>query len=159
MSWSSLFDKSHILKGVPIDADIELQCRQCGILFKTRNAYHIGYSEIHFINPEEVSKCHHSMKHLQLTNNWFPTREIHKDFIDGSWASLFDYSHILEGVPVDADIELICIKCKTLFYTKNTYYVGYSEVFYLNPEEQGKCNHGLRDLKLTKRWFPDLVGK
>jgi len=54
-----------------------------------------------------------------------------------SWTSLFDYSHLLEGVPVDAVIELQCRKCNTLFHTKNAYYIGYSEIFYVNPEEKG----------------------
>ena len=75
-----------------------------------------------------------------------------------SWSAMFDETHILRGVPVDADIELKCRKCNTLFYTKNAYYVGYSEVYYANPEEQGKCSHSLKHMKPTKRWFPDSVG-
>jgi len=67
LSWSSLFDKSHILKGVPIDADIELQCRCCRSLFKTKNAYHIGYSEICYVNPEEQDKCNHQLKDIKPT--------------------------------------------------------------------------------------------
>ncbi len=27
MSWTALFDRAHIVKGVPVDAEIELQCR------------------------------------------------------------------------------------------------------------------------------------
>jgi len=29
MGWSALFDHTHIVKGVPVDAEIELQCRIC----------------------------------------------------------------------------------------------------------------------------------
>ena len=158
MSWSSLFDKSHILKGVPIDAGIELQCRHCKILFKTKNTYYIGYSEIFYSNSKEASRCNHDTRDLKPTNNWFPSKDIHKELKDGSWASIFDYTHIIEGAPVDADIELKCKRCNTLFYTKNAYYVGYSEVFYVNSEEQGICKHLLRDLKLTNRWFPASEG-
>ena len=159
MSWSTMFDRTHILRGVPVDADIELRCRLCRTLFKTKNAYYIGYSEIYNINPNEQGKCNHGLKSLEPTNNWFPSRDIHEEMSDGSWASIFDYSHILEGVPVDADIELKCRSCNTLFYTKNAYYVGYSEVFYVDPEEQGKCNHNLKDIRPTKRWFPDSAGR
>ena len=158
MSWSALFDNTHILKGVPVDADIELRCRKCNTLFRTTNTYHIGYSKIHYINPEEQGNCNHGLKELETTKNWFPTREIHKKVSDGSWVTLFDHSHILEGAPIDADIELKCRKCNTKFTTKNAYYIGYSELFYLNPEEQGKCTHGLKDIKPTKKWFPSSVG-
>ncbi len=154
MTWSALFDRTHILKGVPVDADIELQCRRCKTLFRTRNAYYIGYSEIHYTNPKEKGSCGHDIKELQPTNNWLPNREIHQKFTDGSWASLFDYSHILEGVPIDADIELQCRKCKTLFRTMNAYYIGYSEINYINHDETGRCKHNLNDLRATKRWFP-----
>jgi uncharacterized C2H2 Zn-finger protein len=157
MSWSPLFDRTHILKGVPVDADIELRCKRCRTLFKTKNAYHIGYSEILYSNSKEIGQCNHDLKSLEPTNNWFPIREIHKEFSDGLWASLFDYSHILEGAPIDADIELKCRKCNTKFQTKNAYYIGYSELFYLHPEEQGKCNHDLKDIILTKKWFSDSV--
>ncbi len=158
MSWSPLFDRTHILKGVPVDAEIELKCRRCNTLFKTKNAYHIGYAKIQYINPEEAGKCDHELKHLQPTNKWFPLRDIHKEMSDGSWVSLFDYSHILEGVPVDADIELECCRCKTRYYTLNTYYVGYAEIYYFNPEEKGKCNHDLKDLRPTRRWLPASSG-
>lgn len=153
MPWSPLFDNTHILKGVPVDADIELKCKNCKTLFRTLNAYYIGYSEIHYTNPEEQGKCNHDLKDLEPTKKWFPTREIHKQTTNGSWVSIFDHSHILDGVPVDADIELQCSRCKILFFTKNAYYVGYSELFYANPEEQGKCNHDLKDLKPTKRYY------
>ena len=151
MSWSALFDRTHILKGVPVDADIELQCRKCKTLFRTKNAYYIGYSDISYADPDEEGTCNHDIKALKPTNKWFPTREIHEQVKDPSWASLFDYSHILEGVPVDADIELQCRKCNNLFYTKNAYYIGYSEIFYSNPEEEGKCGHDIKDLKPAKR--------
>lgn len=154
MSWSPLFDRTHILKGVPVDAEIELQCRRCKTLFRTMNAYYIGYSEVIYLNPNEQGRCGHDPKDLKPTGSWFPGRDIHNKADDGSWASLFDYSHILEGVPVDADIELKCTKCKTLFHTRNAYYIGYSEIFYLNPEEEGRCKHGLESLKTTRRWFP-----
>ena len=156
MSWSPLLDHTHLLKGVPVDADIELKCRRCGTLFKTKNAYYIGYSEILNINLGE--QCSHDLKELETTGNWFPSREIHHEMTEGSRASIFDYSHIVEGVPIDADIELKCRKCNTKFQTKNAYYIGYSELFYLNSEEQGKCNHGLKDIKSTKKWFPNSVG-
>jgi len=159
MSWSPLFDRTHFLKGVPVDAEIELKCKKCRTRFRTLNAYYIGYSEIHNINPDEQGKCTHSIKDLEPTKNWFFTRDIHKQASDGLWASLFDYSHILEGAPIDADIELKCRRCKTLFNTKNAYYVGYSEIFYANPEEQGKCNHSLNDMKSTKKWFPVSVSR
>ncbi len=152
MTWSALFDRTHILKGVPVDADIELQCRRCKTLFRTRNIYYIGYSEINYINHDEAGRCKHNLSELQPTNNWFPNREIHQKFTDGSWASLFDYSHILDGVSIDADIELQCKKCKTLFYTKNAYYIGYSEIFYSNPKEEGRCGHDITELKPTKRY-------
>lgn len=151
MSLSALFDRTHILKGVPIDADIELQCRRCKTLFRTRNAYYTGYSYISYADPEEEKNCTHDLRELKPTKKWFPLREIHKQAGDPSWASLFDYSYILEGVPVDADIELHCKSCKTHFYTMNAYYIGYSEIFYSDPEEQGKCGHDLKELKLTKR--------
>ena len=153
MAWSSLFDHTHILKGVPVDAEIELQCRRCRTLFRTLNAYHIGYSEINYVNGDEAGRCKHNLSELQPTNNWFPSREIHRKFTDGSWASLFDYSHILEGAPIDADIELQCRRCKTLFRTMNAYYIGYSEVHYLNLDEVGKCSHDLGDLRPTKRYY------
>lgn len=159
VSWSALFDKTHILKGVPADAEIELKCKKCKTLFRTLNAYYIGYSEIHYINPNEQSKCSHDLKSLEPTNNWFPTRDIHNQMSGGSWASIFDYSHIIEGVPVDTDIELKCKRCNTLIYTKNAYYVGYSEICYVNSEEEEKCNHDIKNLKPTKRFFPDSVGK
>ncbi len=152
MTWSALFDRTHTLKGVPVDADIELQCRKCKTLFRTRNAYHTGYSEIHYADSGEKGGCKHDITELQATNNWFPNREIHKKFTDGSWASLFDYSHILDGVPIDAEIELQCNKCKKLFYTKNAYYVGYSGIFYTKSEEEGQCRHDLKELKPTKRY-------
>lgn len=152
MTWSPLFDRTHILKGIPVDANIELQCRKCNTLLYTINAYYIGYADIHYINPEEKGRCRHSIKELVPTKKWYPVRDIHKRAADPSWTSLFDYSHILEGVPVDADIELKCRKCNTLFHTKNAYYIGYSEIFYVNPEEKGKCKHGLEELKPTKKW-------
>lgn len=154
MSWSALFDRTHILKDVPVDADIELQCRKCKTLFRTRNAYYIGYSAISYADPEEEGSCEHDITELEPTNKWFPIREIHKKFSDGSWVSLFDYSHIIEGAPIDVNIELRCKKCNTLFYTMNAYYIGYSEIFYVNPEEEGKCKHSLKDLPATKNWFP-----
>ncbi len=157
MSWSPLLDHTHILKEVPVDADIELKCRQCGTHFKTKNAYYIGYSEIQNINSGE--QCSHDLKELEPTGNWFPVREIHKEMSDDSWVSIFDYSHIVEGVPVDADIELQCRKCNTRFTTINAYYIGYSELFYLNPTEQGQCNHSLKEIKPTKKWFPNSVGR
>ncbi len=52
-----------------------------------------------------------------------------------SWSALFDRTHILKEIPVDADIDLKCRKCKTLFHTKKAYYIGYLEIFYINPEE------------------------
>ncbi len=58
---------------------------------------------------------------------------------------LFDRTHIVKGVPVDAEIELQCRKCQTLFHTMNAFYIGYSPVNYANPEEQGKCTHALKD--------------
>ena len=152
MSWSALFDRTHILKGVPVDADIELQCNKCKTFFHTRNAYYVGYSGINYANPDEKGKCEHGIKDLKPTNKWFPTREIHKQANDPSWVSLFDYSHILEGVPIDADIELQCRKCKALFYTENAYYIGYSKIFYSEPEEEGKCTHDLKELKPTNKW-------
>jgi len=97
MGWSALFDQTHIVKGVPVDAEIELQCSVCGTHFRTANAYHVGYSPVHYANPAEEGRCTHSIKNLKPTNNWFPTREIHKQAIDDSWVSLFDYSHILEN--------------------------------------------------------------
>ncbi len=151
MSWSALFDRTHILKEVPVDADIELQCRKCKTLFHTKNAYYIGYSAISYAVPEEEGICGHDLTELEPTKKWFPIREIHKKFNDISWASLFDYSHILEGVPIDSDIELQCRRCKTLFYTKNAYFIGYTDIYYANPEEQGRCNHGLKNLKATGR--------
>ncbi len=152
MSWSALLDRAHILKGVPVDAEIELQCRKCRTLFRTKNAYYVGYSDISYADPDEKGSCNHDIKDLKPTNKWFLTREIHEQVKDSSLASLFDYSHILEGVPVDAYIELQCKTCKTHFYTMNAYFIGYSEIFYSNPEEQDKCGHGLKELKLTKRW-------
>ena len=154
MSWSALFDRTHILKGVPVDSEIELQCKRCRTLFRTMNAYYIGYSEINYINQEEAGRCRHNLSELQTTTNWFPSREIHQNFTDSTWASLFDYSHIIEGAPIDADIELQCRKCKTLFRTLNAYYIGYSTINYVNHDEMGQCNHSLKDLKATKRWFP-----
>jgi len=108
-------------------------------------------SNISYADPDEEGSCNHDIKDLKPTNKWFPTREIHEQVKDSSWASLFDYSHILEGAPVDAYIELQCKSCKTHFYTMNAYYIGYSEIFYSNPEEQDKCGHDLKELKLTKR--------
>ncbi len=70
------------------------------------------------------------------------------------WSSLFDHTHILKGVPVDADIELQCRICKTLFRTMNAYYIGYAEVNYMSINEEGRCKHSLSDLRATKRWFP-----
>jgi phage FluMu protein Com len=154
LSWSALFDRTHILKEVPVDANIELQCRKCKTLFHTKNAYYIGYSVISYANPEEEGICGHDITELKPTKMWFPIREIHKKFSDGTWASLFDYSHILEGVPIDADIELKCKKCNILFYTMNAYYIGYSEIYYVNPEEEGKCNHSLKEVTITINWFP-----
>ena len=155
MAWSSLFDRTHILKGVPVDAEIELQCKKCKMLFRTMNAYYTGYSEIKYFNQKEAGRCKHKLSELQPTSNWFPSREIHQKFTDGSWASLFDYSHIIEGVPVDADIELQCRKCKTLFRTMNAYYIGYSAINYVHHDEVDKCKHSLKDLKATRSWFPD----
>ena len=155
MSWSALFDRTHILKGVPVDADIELKCRKCKTLFHTRNTYYIGYSDVNYANPKEEGKCEHGIKDLKPTNKWFPTREVHKQVDDPSWVSLFDYSHILEGVPVDADIDLQCRKCKTLFRTMNAYYIGYSEIEYVNTNEVSKCKHNLKDLQTTGRWFAE----
>jgi len=155
MGWSALFDHTHIVKGVPVDAEIELQCSICGTHFRTANAYNVGYSPVRYANPaEEGRRCTHSIKDLKPTNNWFPTREIHKQAIDDTWVSLFDYSHILEGAPVDADIELQCRKCKTLYFTKNAYYIGYSPVHYANPADQGRCTHDLKELRPTKRYSP-----
>ncbi len=57
MSWSALFDRTHILKGTPVDADIELQCRKCKTFFHTRNAYYIGYSDISYADPEEKASA------------------------------------------------------------------------------------------------------
>ena len=154
MSWSALFDRTHILKGVPVDADIELQCRKCKTLFRTKNAYYIGYSDISYADPDEEGSCNHDIKTLKPTKKWFPTREIHEQVKDPSWASLFDYSHILEGAPVDADIELQCRKCKAIFRTMNAYYVGYSEVNYVNIDNADRCKHSFNDLRSTRRWFP-----
>lgn len=154
MGWSALFDQTHIIKGVPVDAQIELQCKKCKTLFYTTNAYYIGYSEISYANSEEKGQCIHGRKSLEPTNNWLPTREIHKEVGDGSLASLFDYSHILDGVPIDADIELQCKRCKRKFYTKNAYYVGYSGIFHVEPAETGKCDHDIKNLKPTKRYYP-----
>ncbi len=153
MSWSPLFNRTHILKGVPVDAEIELQCKKCKTLFHTLNAYYIGYSAIRYADPEEDS-CNHDITLLKPTKKWFPSREIHNKFTDGSWASLFDYSHIIEGVPINADIELQCRKCKILFRTMNAHYIGYAEVNYVNINEVGNCKHSLEDLRATKRWFP-----
>jgi len=152
MSWSALFDRTHILKGVPVDADIELQCRKCKTFFRTRNAYYIGYSDINYADPQKEKNCTHNLEDLKPTNKWFPLREIHKQAGDPAWASLFDYSHILEGVPVDAYIELQCKTCNTNLYTINAYYIGYAEIFYASPEEQGRCKHDLKELRPTKRW-------
>ena len=154
MSWSALFDRTHILKGVPVDAEIELQCRRCRTLFRTMNAYYIGYSEINYINQEEAGRCRHKLSELQPTTNWFPSREIHQNFTDSTWVSLFDYSHIIEGAPIDADIELQCRRCRTLFLTMNACYIGYSEIKYVNTDEVGNCKHNLKDLQTTGRWFP-----
>ncbi len=153
MAWSALFDRTHILKGISVDAEIELQCRKCNTLFYTINVYYIGYADIRYVNPEEKERCSHSIKELVPTKKWNPVRDIRNRAADPSWTSLFDYSHILEGAPVDANIELECRKCKTLFLTKNTYYIGYSEIFYVNPDDKGNCKHGLEELKPTKRWF------
>ncbi len=152
MAWSPLFDHTHIIKGVPVDAEIELECQKCGIVFRTTNAYHIGHSPVTYADSAEQGRCSHSLENLKPTNNWYPTRDIHKQASDGSWVSLFDYSHIVEGVPIDAEIELQCRKCKTLFYTKNTYYIGYTDIHYANPEEKAHCNHSLKDLKPRKRY-------
>ena len=154
MSWSALFDSTHIVKGVPVDADIELECRLCRTYFYTANAYYIGYSDLNYLKPEDEGKCGHNLKELRPTGNWFVRRDIHKRAQDGAWVSLFDYSHIVEGIPVDGDIELECRICKTLFYTKNAYYIGYSVIYYLNPQEEGRCGHDLKHLRATKSWFP-----
>ena len=153
MAWSALFDHTHIVKGVPVDADIELRCKKCRTLFYTRNAYYIGYSEINYLNPEEKGRCKHDIKELAPTKNWFPLRDIHKELTGKDSFSLFDYSHILEGVPIDADIELECEECGTLFYTKNAYYIGYSEITYANPADTGRCNHSLDKLKPTRKYI------
>ncbi len=73
-----------------------------------------------------------------------------------TWSALFDRTHILKGVPVDADIELQCKTCKTYFYTINAYYIGYAEIFYASPEEQGRCEHDSKELRPTKRWSTDF---
>ncbi len=61
MSWSALFDHTHIVKGVQVDADIELQCRKCKTLFLTMNAYYIGYSE----------DTHHDTNNNLISNELF----------------------------------------------------------------------------------------
>ena len=71
MAWSSLFDHTHILKGVTVDAEIELQCRRCRTLFRTMNAYYIGYSEVHYVNHGEVGKCKHDLGDLRPTKRYF----------------------------------------------------------------------------------------
>jgi len=30
--------------------------------------------------------------------------------------------------------------------------VSYTEIFYSDPEERGKCGHGLKELRPTNRW-------
>ena len=47
MSRSALFDRTNILKGVPVDADIELQCRKCKALFRTMYAYYTDLKVIY----------------------------------------------------------------------------------------------------------------
>ena len=78
MSWSALFDSTHIVKGVPVDADIELQCRLCRTYFYTSNAYYIGYSNLNYLKPEDEGKCGHNLKNLKPTGNWFVRRDIQK---------------------------------------------------------------------------------
>ncbi len=68
-----------------------------------------------------------------------------------SWSALFDRTHILKDVPVDADIELQCRKYKTLFHARNAYYIGYSAISYADPEEEGRCGHDIIELKPTKK--------
>ncbi len=84
MSRSALFDRTHILKGVPVDADIELQCRKCKAFSRTRNAYYIGYSYISYADPEEEGSCTHDLGELKPTNKWFLLGEIHKQAGDPS---------------------------------------------------------------------------
>ena len=69
------------------------------------------------------------------------------------WTALFDRTHIVKGVPVDAEIELQCRKCQTLFHTMNAYYIGYSPVNYANPADEGRCTHDLKELKPTKKYM------
>ena len=38
MAWSALFDHTHIVKGVPVDAEIELRCSKCGTRFPNAKA-------------------------------------------------------------------------------------------------------------------------
>jgi len=35
MAWSALFDRTRIARGVPVDAESELQCSKCGTRFRT----------------------------------------------------------------------------------------------------------------------------
>lgn len=65
--------------------------------------------------------------------------------------SLFDDAHIVEVWSVDDDIELECRICKTKYYTKNMYYIGYSDIYYEDPEDQDKCKHVLKYLRPTGR--------
>jgi hypothetical protein len=39
--------------------------------------------------------------------------------------------------------------------TAPSYYVGYSEVYHVNSEEQGKYNSNIKDIKPIRRQFPD----
>jgi hypothetical protein len=62
MGWSALFDQTHIVKGVPVDAEIELKCSICDTRFRTANAYHVGYSPVKNANPAEEGRCTHDLK-------------------------------------------------------------------------------------------------
>ena len=70
MSWSPHFDRTHIVKGVPVDAEIELQCRKCQTLFRTANAYHVGYSPVNYAIPADEGRCTHDLKELIPTKKY-----------------------------------------------------------------------------------------
>ena len=53
MSWSALFDRTHIVKGFPVNAEIKLQCSKCGTRFRTTDAYHVDCSPVNYANPAE----------------------------------------------------------------------------------------------------------
>ncbi len=64
-----LFDRTHILSGVPADTFIELLC---GALFKTKNAYYVDYAKAYYENFEEQGKCNHNFKDIKPVKGWFP---------------------------------------------------------------------------------------